>query len=465
MAVKTYYGTCITDATTSAKEVVIRDETIVTDFNIGDLLVVYFKDTNQTAEPTIVVKNDSTEQENSISTDTGKAIKTRSENVDAVGAWDAGETVIFAYTYNVNQIGDNVAYWELINGAPSTENIYGVTKLNGNEGTNISDWLNDNESNSDWNTALTSGMLKKFYASLTKSSGEQPGKTTLQLSWFPAIDTTEDMTELGTLSLTSNKDNGVVIELPLESYIKDHIKQITNTSSLHNDGHSIDDPDGTKENGKFYITNVLPDNRSLWYAAEPNNYEFLVPKHQNSGNLLINSEKTIELNGINGTTIKTGLTLNGNLNMPGKTITSGAINSSGITANGIIDAKGNQIKTTGRLDGGIIYEGNVSLASKYSPIFAEHIFSKVVSIDAGKSSGHQTIGVGKSGFTPVAIAWFNFDYNNQNSTGDAAWCYLWESYLKGDTLTFAIHNTKTKKVNIKASFKVIYVRGGALKSI
>ena len=134
MAVRTYYGTCITEADESIKEVYVSDSDLAQgtfNFEEGDLLVVFFADTNTENEPSIVVYNKDTNQEVSTSDDSGKLIKSLDIEANMANAWAAGETVIFAYTQK--SIDPGTYYWELIDGAHATTETYGDVKLDNTE--------------------------------------------------------------------------------------------------------------------------------------------------------------------------------------------------------------------------------------------------------------------------------------------------------------------------------------------
>lgn len=549
MAVRTFYGKCNTTAEESEKVVVIESDVITSEFNfnIGDLLVVYFTYTNTVEEPTIVISNGDTEQQVSTSNDSGKFIKTRSVNVDAVGAWAAGETVIFAYTENNNEVVDNNAYWELINSAPSTEDVYGVTKLDGNADVDISEWLTKEK---DFTKALSSGMLKKFYQSLIgelepepqpepgpgPEPEPEPKPSLLTLYWFPAA-TEKEMTPLGVLSLTPNERQGITINYPLDEYIEN----IDRTSDLYNDGHAEGDYDidaspieinriidentisqldlsdlninylvevslkaaGTEEytkytdyvfdnttkiisfnealnigddllikyipmgqskaDGEFYITNVLPKNRSLYYSdsasGSATSYAFLTPCN-NENDLLLNSKDGgIKLNSVTGVeVIKDIKIIDGSLDVSNGTIKSGAITCGGITASGTINAGANLIQTSGNLKGKTIFENNVSLNQKYSGQLKIQKYSKTVSIGANTHCGHKDFDISLSGYKPVAVAGFNINYSNSNSKGDATHCFLWECFISGSRLYYSARNIHNKSVNIEIVFYVLYAK-------
>lgn len=467
MAVNVYYGSCVTPAATPIKVVNISSSEVTTNdfsFEIGDLLVVYFTDTNEADSPSIVINNEDTEQEVSTSDDSGKFIKINSvkEIEDPIGIWDAGETVIFAYTSNITQ-NDNTYYWELIDAARATEEVSGVTKLYGTANTDVSEWIADDLEPADFDKALTPGILKKFYGLLIgkhedpepepgPGPGPEPSFPTLHLTWFPEDDQ-QELIKLGTLSLNSDKEQGITINYPLDQRIEDKIhNKISKTSDLFNDGHADDDTDSEKEDGGFYITNIIPSDRSLYYSSSPTPYAFLIPNSNES--LVLNSKDKIQLNGATGTIVANGLTVNGGIT------STGAVNSGGINSTGIINANGNKIVTTGELRGGTIYENNFSLREKYSGSLWRRIIEvKKISINANESSGHKYINLGYSGWTPIAVAGFNLNYNQDRDTGAATWCHLWECSITGNNqLEYAIRNHKNKKVVINAVFHILYVR-------
>ena len=470
MAVKTYYGTCITAKGESNKIVVVKDPDITTGgftFNIGDLLVVYFKNTNTATAPYLTITNGDTEQEVSIQNDTGKAIKTRSLEVDAVSAWESGETVIFAYTANLAG-NDNNYYWEIVNGAPSTEGVYGVTKLYGNKNTNISDFLNKSLSDSDFDKALTPGLLKKLYNILSGRITETPtttGASSLGLKWTPKI-TTSNMVTLGTLSLDSNSNFGVEIKYPLTSIIEGGAPK--KTSQLANDGPDPSNSGNLTEDGKFYLTQYIPSSKWIYSTYNSNKHYGVLQPDNGSGNTTLRSRNILYLTGTSGITITpqsgaTGtLTVNGNLSMPQKKLTCGAITSAGITASGAIDAGANQIMTTGNLKGKKIYENGTLLKEKYSGILQTVSFTQKIKVKKGGSSGHQYITLTKKGWTPIGIVGCNLNYGKAGYEGDATWCHLWEYSIRYNKskyeLEYAVRNHANREVTINAVFYVLYVK-------
>ena len=119
MAVRTFYGTCKTASNVSQKKVYVPDVELADNFNFieGDLLVVFFAQTNTVSEPSIVVYLQDPEEELSTTTDSGKLIKSVDVEANMENSWAAGETVVFAYTQLATA---GTYYWELINGFHAT---------------------------------------------------------------------------------------------------------------------------------------------------------------------------------------------------------------------------------------------------------------------------------------------------------------------------------------------------------
>lgn len=432
MASKVYHGTCATVATTQVKVVKINNEQVLREnFNleIGDLLVVYFQYANEAIDPRIAIYNYDTDQEISTSNDNGKAIKTKSTEADAtVGAWDNGETVIFAYTANLNN--DNVYYWELINGAPSTTSVYGVTKLFGTNSTIISDWLHGELTEDDFKTSLTPGILKKFYQLLISEEEEGGFTPTIKLTWFPGVET-GTMYELGTLSLTTSKEDGIKINFPLIEFIKSHLR----TSDLINDGEA----NGL---GK-YISYIVPKDQSFYYKDGTSNVFYLRPCSTDN-HCVIRGQNRVVLQGqTDGVLIEKWDTaaqksLKSKLTVHGDIIT---------TDSGTITSAGN------------IKENGSWLKDKYSGKLKVFVVSETrISIAKNSSTTHLYLDVKRDGYRPVGIVGFNLDFNRNNYKNDATGCFLWECHLvNGDTrIQYAIRNTKNVDVKINAFFKVLY---------
>jgi len=448
MASKVYHGTCATTAATQVKVVKINNEQVLQEnfsFEIGDLLVVYFQYTNEAENPRIAIYNDDTDQEVSTSNDNGKAIKTKSVEADAiVGAWDNGETVIFAYTANINN--DNNYYWELINGAPSTTSIYGVTKLFGTNSTIISDWLHSELTEEDFKTSLTPGILKKFY-NLLISDEEEGGLTpTIKLTWFPSIDT-GTMEELGTLSLTTSKEDGIKINFPLTEFIKNKL----HTSDLTNDGEYAGD-------GYKFISNATTKGTSFYYKDGSDVFRYMSPYNDN-GQFSIRAKSSLWLGGLGEEGEFRGTYIDGIRNTAGE-----------MTGKGLLTVYGDIVtKEVAGSKGTITSAGNIKengswLKDKYSAkLVVESRICKGISIAKNSSTTHLYVGkkaLAKDGYKPIGIVGFNLDYNRSNYKNDATGCFLWECHLVngGTEIQYAIRNTKNVNVVINATFKVLYVK-------
>lgn len=461
MAIKTYYGICKTVATEEVKQVEVDDLSILEDsfnFNTGDLLVVYMTYTNEVAEPRIVVSGGDTELEQSLSDDTGKAIKTRNTLVDAVGAWDDGETVIFAYTNNLSGVADNTYYWELINGAPSTETVYGVTKLFGNEDMSIAEWM-DTDTDTDLTTALTPIMLKRFYKLLTGDEEEEDPQIAplVGLNWIP--NGTGDLSTLGMLSLNTS-GRGINITYPLTKAVQDIANplitgaMVKRTSQLTNDGP----PSGSTGAGYPYITTRMATATTLYAGSVP----FLNTSDGTNNKLSIgsNSLQGMNINGGSGkvVTIWPNVKINGPLETTGNLKTA-YITCTGINSTGNIQLNNKQLVTTGTIKAGVFEEGGTALKNKYSgKLWTRLVKKENLTINANSQTGHLYIDLAYSGWTPIGIVGFNLNYANASSTGDATWCHLWEQSITGGKLEFAIRNHKNAKVKIHAWFYILYVK-------
>lgn len=473
MAVRIYYGTCNSAATDEIKAVKIRSGELQEQeytFEIGDLLVVYMAFANEVKEPSIVILTNDVNYEPSIADDTGKSIKIQNTVADAAGAWDNGETVVFAYTGNIND-NDNVYYWELINGAHSTTEIYGVTQLFGDKDTSLSDWMDGEIEDDDYKKALTPAMLKKFYKVLMRDEDEEESESPLiALTWNPKDEGNLDT--LGYLSLNNKTGTGIEITYPLGDFINTKIGELTipeATSDIKNTG---EDPEkeNSRENGKFYLTNILPLETtdgvstqpfSLQYMNGNTPYSFIYPNGTQGGGWLV-------LQGRNGVRIDSNTVINGTLSVSERLTASG-----GITSAGSIDAGNNLIQTTGQLKGGTLFENYngslVALNTKYSGILdVQRVWFAYMSpksgqpgplkIAASSTCGHRYLTLTRTGYKPLGVMGYNFNYANKDSNGDAAWCHLWECSITNDKLQYAIRNHKNKQVIIEGYFDILYVK-------
>ena len=264
MAVRTYYGTCKTASGESEKKVYVPDLDLTVgnngfNFQEGDLLVVFFAQTNTISGPSIVVYIQDPEVETSTTSDIGKYIKSLDVEANMENAWAAGETVIFAYT---QQSTSGTYYWELINANHASIETYGDTKLFDEDNLNN---LLAGTYDGEQDIALTPNTLKKFYDLLQGQEDESP----LGLKWTPYEE--GEAQNLGVLSL-SNDSNGVMLTYPIETKIQEYINQnptITHTGQLVNngngggEGHELDEAEP-------FITRIIPND--LYFGNEKGLY-------------------------------------------------------------------------------------------------------------------------------------------------------------------------------------------------
>ena len=465
MARKVYYGIC-KEATNKQYKVVVNDTDLLDDsfqFEAGDLLSVYFLLANNDDAPSLAVYVGDTNQETSVSIDSGKLIKTKSMKLDSVGMWDAGETVLFCYTKNYNT--DNVYFWEIVDAGQATENIYGVTKLEGNPSDQIGEWI-VREDEDDWTTALAPGMLKKLYQALIggedRESEDVDPDTPDQiapligLTWTSA--TEGEKIPLGTLALNSN--TGVTIDYPLEQKVieiissqpKDVIGLPDRTSDLINNG-----PDPTKANsttdGGYYITNVLPSGAKLYYKEANNSkFDFIIPNSDNNHTVVIKNNLSVP-GSINSNT----LTTTGAIAGASLAITN-TIQGATMTATGSITGK--NITATENIMAKAFKEDGSWLKDKYSGKLMVRVLSeKNIKIGKNQAIAHHKLNTTYSGWTPIGIVGFNMDYVNAKHTSDANWCSVWEChFINGSQLEFGVRNHKSTAVTISMYIYVLYAK-------
>lgn len=462
MAVKMYYGTCSTAGDYTVKEVFVRDSEIIEGFEFqkGDALSVYFTYGNTVDNISLKIMNDSTGDEISISDDSGKLVKNKSVVLNTIEAWDNGETVIFVYTEEASGSNDNNFYWELVNGAPSTENVYGVTKLEGNANTNISTWL-VSESTKDYTSALTPGLLKKFYDALKNDSN-----LLVQLNWYP--EQTGTMLTLGTLRINDDVNNSVAIQYPLESLIEEIVRaNVLSTSQILNDGEG--NFPNSRVNGHFYLTNILPQtNTALFYENGGRNWVF-IDANTEYENLHLRGKKGITLNvddgnggmaaiGTGTVSCKPKFIAQSNLQVDGATTAKG-ITCTGLTLNGS-GAVSNNFTVNGTLKGKTLYEDGISLKNKYSGKLK--IVDKLVgpiTISANSACGHRYLNLREPGWQAIGVVGWNLNYASSN-LNDGFQCYIWEAlvYVGDQQLMYSMRNTKNAAVTINCNFRILYVK-------
>lgn len=469
MAVRTYYGTCKTASGVSEKQVYVPDIDLAEeDFNFqeGDLLVVFFAQTNTVSEPSIVVYNQDPEQELSTTNDSGKLIKSLDVVANMENAWAAGETVIFAYT----QEGTSESYyWELIDANHASVETYGDTKLFDED--KLEELLTNEEDEENSNIALTPNALKKFFDLLSGNNQqdegsdegdegdegddeeEEPVLRVIGLNWTPVTDT--ELQPLGTLSLTGDSESGVQITYPLDAQVQQLIQQSlpsvpTHTGQLINNGNGSNG-DGTA-NADPFITRMIPDDL---YFGNTNGIYYGTP---NSKYNMINiNENTITVGDQN---LSSGIVLDKSTNIKGTLLVDDAL-----TTGGTISAGSNQISTSGAVKGYTLYEGfNGSNAG--TPL--NQIYSKILTT-AYKTSGNITVPASSyvlgnilvnniSGYRPLGILGHNV--TNWASGGQlASYCIPFAMTLYGDNIRYNLRNIHTSKpAQVVVECLVLYVK-------
>lgn len=470
MAERVYYGTCKTGAATKTKVVYISDEDINDGFQFeeGDLLTVFFADTNTVDEPEIVITNEDSEQDISVSDDSGKSIKSLDVEAGMKDAWAAGETVIFAYT---QQSTSNAYYWELIDANHASVETYGNTKLF--DDTKLNDLL-DGSYDGETDIALTPVTLKNFYELLTaegEESEEEEPVIPIGLKWIPNPEALGDLDDLGTLSLTNGTD-GIVIKYPLTQKIQDCINSqihetITHTGQLTNNGNGIKPDDPTNPNTEPFITRVVPDDlyfgngRGLYYGTpntDPEQESTAKPRiilNDDQNYLVIGSTNDDSLNGVY---INKPLLVSSNAQVTGD-LTVG--NPTAVEGVSIIAEK--DIISEAYVKGISLYEdlkGNsTAIRQIYSPqiqVFSINCPTKT--IDEGKSSGHIEINITRQGWTPIGVAGYNVNFKGEKS-GDAAYANVWECCVKNNTtLRYAIRNLRNDPITINIVVDILYIK-------
>ena len=478
---RVYYGTCKTASDAAAKKVYVPDLDILDEnfnFDEGDLLVVFFAQSNTVDAPSIVIYSQDPEQESSTTSDSGKYIKSLDVTADLADSWAAGETLIFAYTQE--GVGE-AYYWELIDAAHATIDVYGNTKLF--DDSNFIEWLADEEIHEeDSEIALTPNTLKKFYQLLIGNNSSQEEEEPdpepepepdpepdpepepepepepviippLGLKWTPSESVTQYETQpLGTLSLTNNTD-GIEINYPINAIVGEYlqtVKPITHTGQLVNNGNGASG-DPTAANSEPFITRMIPNNlyfnngNGLYYG---NKARIIL---NNSGNKIVIGSSTD--NTLNGIHLDKATAINGNTSITGALATTG-----GITAAGTIISSG------GNVAGSILYEGKVpgtnnwwSLRDKYSPFMT--VAAKTTgtfNVSANGVVEHAKFYVGVSGWVPVGIVGYNISYGTGNNK-DARYANLWECFITNTNyVDYDVYNMKSSKINIKITFYVLY---------
>ena len=483
MAVRTYYGTCKTASGETEKKVYVPDIDLTEEefnFKEGDLLVVFFAQTNTASAPSIVVYLQDPEDEISTTSDSGKDIKSVDVEANIENAWAAGETVIFAYT----QLGTtNNYYWELIDAFHASKETYGNTKLF--DDTEFSSWIGEPEAEEDSKIALTPNTLKKFFNLLRGNQSEEEEESVIDppigLYWEPTTQGEEQT--LGYLSLSNGLDEGSWLEItyPIEAKIQSYIHETpipTHTGELINNGNGYGedltaDPIGVEGGtAEPFITRVVPDelyfgvNKGLYYGVPYYDFEHegeeevatawprIILNDTNNYLVLGDTEDTT----LAGITINKPTEVNGNLRVNG-------------TATSILPVVEGETVTSasGIITNGIIQEQNQPLSERYGPDYkvlkkhggpheiAAHAVVKV------NDSAHIHIDVSEQGWTPIGVVGYNVNYSPPNNSGDALYSNVWECYLMYDgngnptnTVEYSIFNMRDKVVHVQIDIYVLY---------
>lgn len=467
MAVRAYYGTCKTADNISEKQVYVPDVDLAEEgFNFieGDLLIVFFAQTNTDSTPSIVVYNQDPEQELSTTNDSGNLIKSLDVAANMENAWAAGETVIFAYT---QQGTTDVYYWELVDANHASKDTYGDTKLFDED--NLEALLAGQEDDINSKIALTPNALKKFFNLLNGSenseqeegegddSGEDDGAAlyTIGLNWTPAIE--GEAQNLGVLSLTSNDDSGISITYPFDSQVQAIIQQSVPTvpqytAQLINNGNGNngDDTALPEEGAEPFITRIIPDDL---YIGDTNGIYYGTPENRNNVINVNDGAVTIGNDGLTGGIVLDKSTMiNGNLQTNGN-----------LTTTGTISAGSNQISTSGAIKGSVLYEGfnGSNEGTQLSQIYSKKL--GVYSVTSGSISitaGNYVTSTFASGLpancTPLGIVGYNISNAPTNGYG-ASYCLPYAITLEGTNVRYNLRNVHTtKQVVVRIQCLILY---------
>ena len=458
MATRTYYGICITDSDEKQKDVYVSDEDIKEGFNFakGDLLVVFFAHTNTESEPSIVVYNQDTNYEVSVTDDEGKLIKSIDIEAGMENAWAAGETVIFAYT---QQSTAEPFYWELIDGNHASVETYGDTKLfDDNQLKNLLAGTYDG----DEDIALTPNALKQFYDLLKSTEEEEEDDSPLKLKWNPVE---PDGQKLGTLSLT-NDSSGVDITFPLEAKVTEiinrkELKNITHTGQLFNNGNGNGEGHET-ESSEPFITRIVPEN--LYLNGDQNGIFYGTPT-QASNVIRATDTQVIVGNGnlTNGILLNKSTAVGGNLTVSGT-----------LTTTGTISATNANITTNGNVYGTTLHEKRSGTSYPLQQLYGPHYqvlrkntkseaqktpidVNRKVTLEGNKTTDHLYINVNDvAGYKPIGIVGYNISEFESNK-GHPRLKNLWECCLNSDgRIQYAVQNLYDKKDVFYVVFDVLY---------
>lgn len=466
MAVRTYYGTCTTASGESEKKVYVPDLDLTAgnngfNFQEGDLLVVFFAQTNTVSEPSVVVYIQDPEVETSTTSDIGKYIKSLDVQADMENAWAAGETVIFAYT---QQSTSETYYWELIDANHASIETYGDTKLFDDDNLNS---LLAGTYDGEEDIALTPNTLKKFYDLLQGQEDESP----LGLKWTPYEE--GEAQNLGVLSL-SNDSNGVMLTYPIEAKIQEYINQnptITHTGQLVNngngggEGHELDEAEP-------FITRIIPND--LYFGNEKGLYYNTPESNPLQPRIILNdSENRISIGDTGlGIILKQPTQVVGNLDVKGiiSTKSDGPYDSEDTEQLNPLPISDTRITTNG-----IIEEQNTPLNERYGPLYKvlTKIDTNIPLIGKNKSasrdgSPHLRLMIHETGWKAIGVVGYNVSWdqkvNSGGAAGDQAFTLLWENHCVRvnniDYVNFAIRNLRDSDIKVNITFWILYQKEG-----
>ena len=473
MAVRTYYGTCTTASGESEKKVYVPDLDLTAgnngfNFQEGDLLVVFFAQTNTVSEPSVVVYIQDPEVETSTTSDIGKYIKSLDVQADMENAWAAGETVIFAYT---QQSTSETYYWELINANHASIETYGDTKLF--DDSHLSSWLITPEAIEDSKIALTPNALKKFFNLLNSDTDEEEEEgISLGLKWKPVPGTPET---LGTLFLGDDTDptKGVNITYPIDERIAQYLGNnwpLEYTGQLKNNGNGTPvDPEqeGTgpmDPDAEPFITRIIPEN--LYFGNGQGLYYGTPSLDPAQPRIILNddNDKIVVGNSGLGIVLDKPTDINGNLKVGGL-----------LTVRTDTDEQPSPVSDVFIKTNGMITEQNVQLNQRYGPLYKVKQWTdrNIPKINKNRSASrdgepHLLLNVNETGWRAIGVVGYNISWdqakNSGGEAGDQAFALLWENHCVRknniDYVNFAIRNLRDDDIKVIISFWVLYTKEG-----
>ena len=476
MAVRTYYGTCKTASGESEKKVYVPDLDLTAgnngfNFQEGDLLVVFFAQTNTISEPSIVVYIQDPEVETSTTSDIGKYIKSLDVEANMENAWAAGETVIFAYTQQ--SIGGTY-YWELIDANHASIETYGDTKLF--DDGDFANWITEPPEDEDSEIALTPNTLKKFF-NLLNGDEESP----IGLIWTQEGEDTGQI--LGKLAL-SNGTEGIEITYPIEAKIAEYINDnpsITHTGQLVNNGNG-GGIDHELDEAEPFITRIVPDNL---YFGNGNGLYYGIPNDNSESEeetayprIILNDDNNNIIIGDNEDNTLEGIKLNKPTQVIGNLDVKGIISTK---SDGPYDSEDTDglyplpISDTRITTNGIIEEQNTPLNERYGPLYKvlTKIDTNIPLIGKNKSasregSPHLRLMIHETGWKAIGVVGYNVSWdqtvNSGGAAGDQAFVLLWENHCVRvnniDYVNFAIRNLRDSDIKVNITFWILYQKEG-----